>query len=148
MEGHQAVQGAQGSSLPVFGGTMLPNSFVAAMRQVAADRAERDELERKRVVRLENQVRDLISQLVRYGVLRFWASAYREDLEQERVTNGGLRVEVNTLHEDLEQARAIAVGLKAQVAAVEQENQVLYYRKQQLACSTLSRDHYNYVFFF
>ena len=116
------------------------------MRQVAADRAERD-LERVRVVRLENQVRDLNAQLVRSGALQLRANAYREDLEQERVTNGGLRVEFNTLREDLEQARAIAVGLRARVAIFEQENQALYYRNQQLTCNTPPHDHYNYGVF-
>lgn len=110
----------------------------AAMRQAAAYRAER-ELERARAVRLETKVRDLNAQLVRAGALQLRANAYREDLEQERVTNGGLRAEVNTLREDLERARAIAVGLRAQVAAVEHENQALYYdRNQQLRYNVLS----------
>ena len=91
-----------------------------------------------RVVRLENQVRDLNAELVRAGAIQLRANAYREDLEQERLTNGGLRVEVGILREDLEQAKAIAVGLRAQVAAVEQENLALYYdRKQQLGCNAV-----------
>lgn len=114
----RSVQGVQGNPHPLFGETMPPPYVGAAMRQAAADRLEL-ELERARVVRLENKLRDLNAQLVRAGALQLRANGYREDLEQERETTGSLRVEVNTLREDLEQARAIAVGLSALIAAVE-----------------------------